>query len=493
MTEPIHPLEFDSFPELYYVITRLGVGSFGSAFLTKYRRDMSTLLAADQSKRGTLMEPLSEKVPMKSFSDGLMAVKIMKNRLKAPADYLAVNEVKFILAVPAHPNLLQIFNLFIDTCSGKLHISMEPMNQNLYQFLQKNERRPLTDAVVKSLLAQLLGAIRHIHSHGYFHRDVKPENILVTSAKAYYGPGVPLEVIQRDSFVLKLCDYGLARHVNNPKDLTQYVSTRWYRAPEILLRLKRYSFAIDIWAFASVAVEISTYRPLFAGLNETDQLWQILKELGHPSLVDRDDEDLGGEWHEGVALAENLGFLFPCVQPNSIFNIIDSSKKQLALIVRKCLMWDPQKRPTATQLSAMSYFKDTPVHFEIVGPHFSQLVGGNFGDMVETPFISSCGSPLSKGSMSPIGSPRRVPITDSPTLDVYSDPTYLYTKWSKSSSYPEVGSGGNYSLEPLTVNISMPAINEKTEVSTHEPIQDLAMDKFDSRADTSMASHGILC
>lgn len=290
--------------------------------------------------------------------------------------------------------------------------------------------------------------------------------------------------------MLKLCDYGLARHVSNPKDLTQYVSTRWYRAPEILLRLKSYSFAIDIWAFASVAVEISTYRPLFAGLNETDQLWQILKELGHPSLLDRDDEDLGGDWDEGIALAESLGFLFPCIQPNSIFNIIDRTKKDLACLVRKCLMWDPLKRPTATQLSTMSYFKNTAVHFEIVGPSFSHLTVHSTDDTFERPVNSPLSvSPLSKTSLTPAATTHRRSKNELLAFDAYSDPSYLYTKWDKSSSGAEVSCGDSYS--PVSITFNMP---EDIEDAANESVnKNSSMGRFDSQADTSVMSHRILC
>ena len=491
MTERIQPLEFDSFPALYYVISRLGVGSFGCAFLTKYRRNLGSLLGASPNKNGTLMEPLCDKVSGKSYSDGLMAVKIMKNRLKKPADYLGVNEIKFILSVPLHPNLLQIFNLFIDTFSGKLHIAMEAMNQNLYQFLQKNERRPLADSVVKSLLAQLLSAIRHIHAHGYFHRDVKPENILVTSSRAYYGKEACPELLKRDAFVLKLCDYGLARHTSNMKELTQYVSTRWYRAPEILLRLKNYSFPIDIWAFASVAVEVMTYRPLFAGLNETDQLWQILKELGNPSLTDRCDEDLGGEWLEGVELAQKLGFSLPYVTPNSIFNIVDSHKKELASIVKLCLMWDPLKRPTANQLARLSYFSNDVLGVEANQPNLSEL---SLKDS-EVAVDAIPNSPLSVSSNKSVAEPNQSSdrrSNESPQMDLYNDPVYLYTKWSQSSSHADISCEETYNIEPATMNVNIPAINDKEPKAEESDHKDLALERFHLQADTSMGSHGIL-
>lgn len=499
MSESVLPLEFDSFPSSYYVISRLGYGSFGCAFLTKYRRDMATLLAAEPRKRGTLMEPLNGKDARKLYSSGLMAVKVMKSRLKKPADYLTLNEVRFILAVSAHPNLLQIFNLFIDTFSGKLHISMEAMNQNLFQFLEKNRRRPLPSPVVKSLLAQLLNAIRHIHSHGYFHRDVKPENILITSSAIYYGNNNLDENSKRDAFVLKLCDYGLARHIDNTRDLTQYVSTRWYRAPEILLRLKKYSFPIDIWAFASVAVEIVNSRPLFAGLNETDQLWQVLKELGNPSMCDRCEEDLGGEWIEAVDLAERMGFLLPYVQPNSIYNIIDHEKCDLGSVIQLCLMWDPEKRPTAPELARMLYFKDTAVFEEEESPELNNLT------LLDSEILGqeAVDSPLSSHSVlkrlvAQDSTLKLIPHTNSQNFDLYSDSVYFYNRWSRSASDADVSCEDSCQMAPAVLTSKYAVHHGKSDDSVPKiavipSVRALDLKRFRLKNETSSENNGILC
>lgn len=361
MSDSILPIVFDSFSKSYCVISRLGFGSFGCAVLAKYRKSIKDLLLPEQGKKGTLLEPLKHNTSVKPHSDGLVAIKVMKTQLRRPTDYLRVNEIRFILAMPSHPNLLQIFNLFVDNFTGKLNIVMEPMNQNLYQFIQKHEGRAVAANTLKSMLAQLLNAIRHIHHHGYFHRDVKPENILVTATTQYYGgrQNVPPERA-KDPYILKLCDYGLARHINNTKELTPYVSTRWYRAPEILLRQRRYSRPIDIWAFGSVAVELVNLRPIFSGMNETEQIWQILTRLGHPMYDDRLDDDFGGNWKEGPQLAENLGFYMPFMVSTSIYRVLSHPQhRELANTIKECFLWDPKQRPTAEELSRTPYFADT--------------------------------------------------------------------------------------------------------------------------------------
>lgn len=357
LDEPL--LEFDSLQKSYYTISSLGFGTFGFAILAKAKRGLGHFLVSNPSKRGTMMEPVSRHSACNLYGNGLVAVKIMKELFKRPQDYLLVNEVKFILSVPSHENLLQIFSVFVDSHNGRLNIVMEPMDQNLLQFIQKSLSRALPEWVTKSILAQLMNAIRHIHKLGFFHRDVKPENILLLSASHYYGGRLKVPPDrEHDLYVVKLCDYGLARHASNAVDLTPYVSTRWYRAPEILLRLQKYLYPIDIWAFGCVAVELAIKRPLFCGKNESEQLWEIMKVLGHP--LNASQNDIGGKWTEGIQLAAFLGFCMPFTLGSSIHSILTRPEDtELANAIKRCFMWDPDLRPTANEIAKCKYFEDS--------------------------------------------------------------------------------------------------------------------------------------
>lgn len=119
-----------------------------------------------------------------------------------------------------------------------------------------------------SCMFQILQGLGFIHRHGFFHRDLKPENILCS------GPEL-----------LKIADFGLVREIRSRPPYTDYVSTRWYRAPEVLLHSTTYSSPIDMWAVGCIAAEICTYRPLFPGSTETDQLYKICAILGCPNKV----------------------------------------------------------------------------------------------------------------------------------------------------------------------------------------------------------------
>jgi cyclin-dependent kinase-like len=105
----------------------------------------------------------------------------------------------------------------------------------------------------------MVRACAHMHKMGIMHRDIKPENMLLSR-----------------NGILKVCDMGFARHINSSKPLTEYVSTRWYRAPELLIESAGYSSGIDIWAIGCIYVELLTGKPLFTGRNDYDMLKLIL-------------------------------------------------------------------------------------------------------------------------------------------------------------------------------------------------------------------------
>lgn len=387
-------LESDSLQKSYCAISGLGYGSFGFAILAKSKKSLSTYLLNNLRRKGTMLEPVGRKDVSDLYANGLVAIKIMKTLFARPSDYLRVNEVSFILSVPSHENLLQIFNLFVDKYNGRLNIVMESMDQNLYQFIQKNQERPIPNWVTKSILAQILNAIRHIHANGFFHRDVKPENILVSLASHYYGGRLLIPPDRENNlYVVKLCDYGLARHGSNTRELTPYVSTRWYRAPEILLRLQNYSFPIDIWAFGCVAVELANRYPLFCGKNESGQLWEILKVLGHPLSNLRGD--IGGNWPDAIYLANELGFILPFTLNCSIRDILTPSQHgDLGEAIKSCFMWDPSLRPTAFELGKHEYFRDSILNQEAAaGLPASPLSNSIDSDFNSNPtFVQDCRS-----------------------------------------------------------------------------------------------------
>jgi len=235
---------------------------------------------------------------------------------------LELREVIFLRSLPAHQHLVPALDIFLDPMTKKLHIAMEYMDGNLYQLMKARDHKYLDGSSVKSILFQIISGLEHIHHHNFFHRDIKPENILVSTSapqdtssafKRYSALVTPPST--PPAYTVKIADFGLARETHSKLPYTTYVSTRWYRAPEVLLRAGEYFAPVDIWAVGAMAVEIATLKPLFPGGNEVDQVWRICEIMGSPgNWQNRHGARVGGgEWKDGVKLAQKLGFSFPKV------------------------------------------------------------------------------------------------------------------------------------------------------------------------------------
>ena len=168
-----------------------------------------------------------------------------------------------ILRMLKHENIVCLIDAF--RRKKRLYLVFEFLQRNLLQVL---EEKPLglEPELIRIYIFQLVRAIRYCHQHAIVHRDIKPENLLVNL------PPDP---------TLKLCDFGFARTVQSrSSQLTDYVATRWYRAPELLLGLGNYGKAVDIWAIGCIMGELIDAQPLFPGESDIDQLFVIRKVLG---------------------------------------------------------------------------------------------------------------------------------------------------------------------------------------------------------------------
>ncbi|KAH3684913.1 hypothetical protein WICPIJ_004110 [Wickerhamomyces pijperi] len=359
---PLKPLA-----ERYHLISTLGNGSFGSVTLAKCLfslQDSSNFVVFN----GTLIERGSNYVNENASNkkSGLVAVKSINEKLSTLNDYTKVKEVKFILSIPYHVNLVQVYEMFIDNGDYRLHIVMECMDLNLHQLIKMRKHNHFSLPTLRSILAQILNGIRHIHRSNYFHRDIKPENILISPTNTYYDQAY-ISALGKvpDNFVVKIADYGLARHVENRRPYTSYISTRWYRAPEILLRKEWYSRPVDIWAFGSVAAEVATFRPLFPGSDELEQTCKVLEVLGTP--ISKNDFEMSynpsyGYWDEAIFLSSKLGLRFPMNRCIDISLIIPGQElAPLCDVIRACLLWNPNERSDAEKIARMPYFKGTCV------------------------------------------------------------------------------------------------------------------------------------
>jgi len=136
----------------------------------------------------------------------------------------------------------------------KFYLVFEFVDKNLLEVLEENPNGVRAE-LVRSFIHQLCKAIEHCHNKDIIHRDIKPENLLISTDNQ-----------------LKLCDFGFARQLQTtrPSMLTDYVATRWYRAPELLLSSTQYDKSVDIWGIGCIMGELIDGQPLFPGESDID-------------------------------------------------------------------------------------------------------------------------------------------------------------------------------------------------------------------------------
>ncbi|KAF4013486.1 hypothetical protein G4228_004678 [Cervus hanglu yarkandensis] len=252
-------------------------------------------------------------------SGELIAIKKMKRKFYSWEECMNLREVKSLKKLN-HANVVKLKEVIRE--NDHLYFIFEYMKENLYQLI-KERNKLFPESAIRNIMYQILQGLAFIHKHGFFHRDLKPENLLCM------GPEL-----------VKIADFGLAREIRSRPPYTDYVSTRWYRAPEVLLRSTSYSSPIDIWAVGCIMAEVYTLRPLFPGASEIDTIFKICQVLGTPKKTD---------WPEGYQLSSAMNFRWPQCVPNNLKTLIPNASSEAVQLLRDMLQWDPKKRPTASQ------------------------------------------------------------------------------------------------------------------------------------------------
>ncbi|XP_061692317.1 serine/threonine-protein kinase ICK-like [Syngnathoides biaculeatus] len=259
-------------------------------------------------------------------SGELVAIKKMKRKFYSWEECMNLREVKSLKKLN-HANVIKLKEVIRE--NDHLYFIFEYMKENLYQ-LMKDRTRLFPESAVRNIMFQIFQGLAFIHKHGFFHRDMKPENLLCM------GPEL-----------VKIADFGLAREIRSRPPYTDYVSTRWYRAPEVLLRSISYSSPIDQWAVGCIMAELYTLRPLFPGSSEVDTIFKICQVLGTPKKND---------WAEGFQLASAMYFRWPQCVPSNLRTLIPNASAEAVHLMTDLLQWDPKKRPTSAQALRYSYF-----------------------------------------------------------------------------------------------------------------------------------------
>ncbi|KEP65431.1 UNVERIFIED_CONTAM: cyclin-dependent kinase family 5 protein [Hammondia hammondi] len=233
-----------------------------------------------------------------------------------------------------HENIVALKEAF--RWKGKLHLVFEYIHRNLLELLEASPAG-LDPETVRLCIWQLVKALSYCHRNDIVHRDVKPENLLVNLKTRK----------------LKLCDFGFARqlHESAAVPLTDYVATRWYRSPELLLCDPEYGKPVDMWAVGCIMGELIDGRPLFPGDNEVDQLYKIQLVLG-PLLPQHMEMFRQNSRFAGLA--------FPELPPRETLLLRYRNKFDRTAIdfLSKLLCMDPKERLTAKMALQHPYFKE---------------------------------------------------------------------------------------------------------------------------------------
>ena len=235
-----------------------------------------------------------------------------------------------------HENIVTVKEIVVGSNMDKIYIVMEFVEHDL-KSLMETMKQPFLIGEVKCLMQQLLRAVAHLHDNWILHRDLKTSNLLLS----HRG-------------ILKVGDFGLAREYGSPlKAYTPVVVTLWYRAPELLLQTRQYSYPIDIWSVGCIFGELLNMKPLFPGKSEIDQLNHIFKELGTPN------DTIWPDYSE-LPLVKKIKFNEH--KYNNLHNKFQQKLTKLGTaLMNKFLTYDPSKRITAEEALKHEFFKESPL------------------------------------------------------------------------------------------------------------------------------------
>jgi serine/threonine protein kinase len=296
--------------EDYEYIGQIGAGSYGIVFVYKDRR--------------TGLQVACKK--LRNFSSQL--------ELKA-----TLRELK-VLRIADHPNVIQILRAITkneNTVDPKIFLIMTYFPFDLRKILiLRNQNSINLEPVIKIIIYQILMGVQYLHSGNILHRDLKPENIL----------------INHENSKVAICDFGFARFRDDEKfEMTNYVTTRPYRAPEIIFGQASYSKEVDIWSIGCIFFELLTKKHAFMPNNHSEHIKSLVEIFGSPSIdywsYIQTDKFKKFTYNFGVYPNRNIS--------KTISEKIDPEALQL---LDSLLEFHPAKRISAIDAMKHPYFSD---------------------------------------------------------------------------------------------------------------------------------------
>eukprot|EP00939_MAST-03C_sp_MAST-3C-sp1_P000128 g128.t1 len=257
------------------------------------------------------------------------AIKCMKNHFDSIEQVNNLREIQALQRLSPNKHIVKLFEVLYDEPTGRLALVFELMSMNIYELI-RGRRHYFPESTLKNYMYQLTQAMDHMHRSGIFHRDIKPENILIRGDD------------------LKVADFGSCRGIYSKQPYTEYISTRWYRAPECLLTDGYYGYKMDMWGVGCVTFEVIALYPLFPGTNELDQIKKIHKVVGTPS-----EEILEKFKSHG---ASHIDFNFPYYRGQSISKMIPHVSPESIDFIEKLVRYEPEHRLSARQALRHPWF-----------------------------------------------------------------------------------------------------------------------------------------
>ncbi|CAF0988506.1 unnamed protein product [Adineta steineri] len=302
-------VSFDFHDNKYEPIKNIGNGAYGVVCLARHR------------KTGT-------NVAIKKI------VNVFEHFLIGMRTY---REIKILRHLINHENIITIRDVFLDLNHTKdVYIVFDYMDTDLKRVLESNQI--LTNDHIKYFAYQILNGLAFIHQAGIIHRDLKPSNILVSQ-----------------SCNLKIADFGMARQYRDHNQ-TQYVVTRWYRAPEVILGYTEYTQAIDLWSVGCILAEMFGRKPIFSGINTIAQIQLIFIILGTPpkSYLQSLHSDCFRRLISSVGNRQPANF--KALYPSATDDGID--------LLRQLLVIDPEQRISANTALKHSFVNEFVIQLD---------------------------------------------------------------------------------------------------------------------------------
>ena len=235
-------------------------------------------------------------------------------------------EVMFLQELSGHPNIVKLLDVIKAENDKDIYLVFDYMETDLHAVIRAN----ILEEIHKQFIVyQIIKSIKYMHSADLLHRDLKPSNILLNS-----------------ECHVKVADFGLARsiHAKNKESapiLTEYVATRWYRAPEILLGSTKYTKGVDMWSIGCILGEIYLGKPMFPGTSTLNQIERVLEVTGKPTKEDilSLQSPQAGAIIDSLKITKhrNLKDIFPLLSVEGLD------------LLKKLLQFNPSKRPTVEQ------------------------------------------------------------------------------------------------------------------------------------------------